>query len=317
MMEGKMLVKSEPGIGTTFSFSILTAPGVQSVRTYINNNIAGLEGKKVLVVDDNFTNRSILNTQLKQWKLLPVLASSGKQALGILLQSNDFSLVLTDMQMPEMDGIELSQIIRQQYPHLPIILLSSVGDDRCKAYPGLFSSVMTKPVKHLVLQKNILNELRQLPKQVEDQKIKHGLSVAFAEKYPLRIMFAEDNLINQQLTLKILNKLGYEPPMAENGQEVLEMISQQHYDLILMDVQMPEMDGLEATRTIRQYADKQPIIIAMTANAMQGDKEICLDAGMNDYLSKPVKPEELVNIIEKWAIEIGMGDGSLHTRKAS
>ena len=317
LMEGKIDVESHQGRGTTFSFTIKTAPGIQSIRTYINNTMAGLEGKKILVVDDNYTNRTILTNQLKQWKLVPVLASSGKEALDILSTTNGFNLVLTDMQMPEMDGIELAQLIRRQHPSLPIILLSSVGDDRPKEYTGLFSSVMTKPVKHLVLQKNILNELRQLPKQAEEQKIRQGLSVDFAEKYPLRIMFAEDNLINQQLTLKILNKLGYEPPMAENGQEVLEMISEQHYDLILMDVQMPEMDGLEATRTIRQYAKQQPIIIAMTANAMQGDKEICLDAGMNDYLSKPVKPEELVNILEKWAIEIAMRDNPFHSKKAS
>jgi signal transduction histidine kinase/ligand-binding sensor domain-containing protein/DNA-binding response OmpR family regulator len=317
LMEGKIGVESQPGQGTTFSFTIKTTPSVQSVRTYINNNMMGLEGKKILVVDDNYTNLSILKNQLHQWKLQPVLASSGKEALAILSKSIDFELVLTDMQMPEMDGIELARSIRRQNPTLPIILLSSIGDERAKEYTELFRSVLTKPIKHLILQKHILNELRKLPKTAEEQQVKQSLTVDFAQKHPLRIMFAEDNLINQQLTLKILSKLGYEPPMAENGQEVLEMLGQEHYDLILMDVQMPEMDGLEATRTIRRYAQEQPVIIAMTANAMQGDKEICMEAGMDDYLSKPVKPDELVKMLEKWAFEIELRNSAINNRKAS
>jgi CheY-like chemotaxis protein len=138
----------------------------------------------------------------------------------------------------------------------------------------------------------------------EKQNSNKKLTVEFAKQYPLRILIGEDDAMNQQLAIKILNKLGYKPDVAPNGQEVLEIVSHDNYDMILMDVQMPVMDGLEATRMIRLCLSVQPIVIAMTANSMQGDREECLRAGMDDYISKPVNIIELVNIIEKWALEI-------------
>ena len=264
--------------------------------------MAGLEGKRVLVVDDNSTNRNILLDQLRQWKLSPVLADSGKTALEILSQQASFDLILTDMQMPEMDGAQLAGAIREKYPRTPVILLSSVGQEHCKYNPELFDSILTKPVKQRLLCDHLLNALRQRGtltklKAPEKQKMPAGLS----EQYPLRILIAEDNLINQKLIIHILHRMGYEPDAVENGQEALELTIRKQYDVILMDVQMPETDGLEATRLIRQRSGKQPVIIALTANAMQGDKEECLKAGMDDYLSKPVKQEELMAVLEKWA----------------
>ncbi len=301
LMGGKISVTNNHVAGTTFSFNIITATSTQSVRTYVTNYISGMEGKQVLIVDDNSTNRNILKNQLELWKLVPWLASSGKEALEILRETQ-FDLVLTDMQMPEMDGCQFAAKIKELYPKLPVILLSSVGDERNKEYEGLFRSILTKPIKQEMLCKLMINELRGKIKTVQEvQPVKQTLTIDFAEKHPLRILVAEDNLVNQKLTLKILSKLGYTAALAENGREVTEMANLKEYDLIFMDIQMPEMDGLEATKMIRKYMDVQPIIIAMTANAMSEDREECLKAGMDDFLSKPVKLEELVNMIAKWS----------------
>jgi CheY-like chemotaxis protein len=259
----------------------------------------------VLVVDDNSTNRSILKNQLDQWKLIPVLADSSETAINTLKNSEEvFDLIISDMQMPIMDGVQLARFIKKKFPSTPIILLSSIGDESHKNYPNLFHSILTKPIKQNILYKHVLAALKQADKQVfEEQTVKEKLPQNFAEKYPLKFLVAEDNLINQKLILHILNRLGYTPDMANNGIEAIEAVEQNSYDIILMDVQMPEMDGLEATELIRKQNIKQPVIIALTANTMQGDQEECLKAGMNDYISKPVKLEKLVALLEKWALQ--------------
>ncbi len=302
LMGGHIDVKSKEKGGTTFTFTMLSSASSLSVRTYVTNHIAGIEGKQILIVDDNLTNRCILKNQLELWSLVPTLASSGDEALEILKKGMHFDLLLTDMQMPDMDGCELAEKVQQQYPQLPIILLSSVGDERNKQYAGLFKSILTKPVKQEMLCKLIINELRGKNKPVaEMQPVAQKLSPDFAKDHPLKILVAEDNLVNQKLTLKILSKLGFDAALAENGKIAVEMANEMPYDIILMDVQMPEIDGQEATRIIRQSIEVQPIIIAMTANAMKEDKDECLASGMNDFLSKPVKLEELVNMLAKWS----------------
>ncbi|HMI77528.1 MAG TPA: response regulator [Ferruginibacter sp.] len=302
LMGGAINVESKENEGTTFTFTMLSSASSQTLRTYVTNHIAAIEGKQVLVVDDNLTNRCILKNQLEIWKLLPTLASSGTEALEILAKGTAFDLLLTDMQMPDMDGCELAQNVKGLYPELPIILLSSVGDDRNKRYEGLFRSILAKPIKQEMLCKLIINELRGRSKPVNEiQPVKQKLSLDFVKEHPLKILVAEDNLVNQKLTLKILSKLGFDAALAENGRIVIEMMEEQQYDLVLMDVQMPEIDGQEATRIIRKDMEIQPIIIAMTANAMKEDKDECLKAGMDDFLSKPVKLEELVNMLTKWS----------------
>jgi two-component system, sensor histidine kinase and response regulator len=293
LMGGTIDVKSKEAQGTTFTFTMQSSASSQSLRTYVTNNLAGIEGKHILVVDDNLTNRCILKNQLEIWKLFPTLACSGAEALEILAKGTQF----------DMDGCELAKNMQKFYPDLPIILLSSVGDERNKQYEGLFKSILTKPIKQEMLCKLIINELRGKGRHVtEIQPVKQKLSIDFAKEHPLKILVAEDNLVNQKLTLKILSKLGFEATaLAENGEVAVEMASLQAYDMILMDVQMPEMDGLEATRIIRQRIEIQPVIIAMTANAMKEDKDECLRAGMNDFLSKPVKLEELVDMLAKWS----------------
>jgi len=318
LMGGYIEVKSKEGVGTSFIFTIKTMPGSQILRTYVTNHMAGIEGKRILVVDDNTTNRSILKNQLELWKLEPVLADSGAEALEILSRSKTFDLMLSDMQMPEMDGCQLAAKVKQLYPTLPIILLSSVGDERNEKYEGLFCSILTKPVKQEMLSRIIINELRGKSNDITEQDTpKQKLSPDFAAEHPMNILVAEDNLVNQKLTLKILNKLGYSADLAENGRQVITRMSNTHYDLILMDVQMPEMDGLEATRTIRKGKRRQPLIIAMTANAMKEDKDECERAGMDDFLSKPVKLEDLVAMLEKWSSHVQQKKGFLQANLSS
>jgi CheY-like chemotaxis protein len=308
-MGGKIGVESELGKGTAFTFTIQTSPSAEPLRTYVHNNLAGLENRKILLVDDNTTNLRILKDQLEQWEQKPDLATSGKQALHILQQPPGFDLVITDMQMPDMDGVQLAQKIRMLYPALPIILLSSIGDESYKQYPGLFQSILTKPIKQNILYSLVLNELKKgnsvVTKKLNGElKINQNMSEKYSNQYPITILVAEDNVINQKVATKILNKLGYHPDIAQDGYQALEMTEKKAYDLILMDVQMPKLDGLEATKMIRNRGGKQPVIIALTANAMKGDKEEFLGIGMDDYISKPTTIQNLVAIIKKWAINV-------------
>jgi CheY-like chemotaxis protein len=226
------------------------------------------------------------------------------EALNILARDNRYDLVLTDMQMPYMDGIRLSQSIRDHHPHLPIILLSSVGDEYKKNHGQLFSAVMTKPIKQQVMYKHILSGLQNKGRvSPEGRAVQPRLSEELALTFPLKILIAEDNEINQQVISYILQKLGYEPVIVENGRKAIDMVTSNSFDIILMDLQMPEMDGLEATRHIRNTPlVNPPVIIALTANTMEGDEEECRQAGMDDYIGKPVKLEELLGKLRKWAM---------------
>jgi len=175
-----------------------------------------------------------------------------------------------------------------------------MGDESRKKHPGLFVAVLNKPIKPSHLEKVILNQFHFDPEKGQEQQASHQkLNKDFALSKPLDILVAEDNIINQKMILKVLEKLGYNAVVANNGREAIQMLDQQFYDLILMDVQMPEMDGLECTRYIRENNERQPVIIAMTANAMVEDKEECLKAGMNNYIAKPVKIDLLVEMLQQ------------------
>ena len=306
LMGGEFDVQSQVDHGSTFSFAIKTVAGTKVNQPYIYYNMADQEGKKILVVDDNITNLTILKHQFEYWKLRPVLADSGKKALEILSKDGAIDLVITDMQMPGMDGMMLAMLIKEQYPNIPIILLSSVGEDFKHELRKRFVSIMTKPIKQHVLSKQILNALQRCPPVQEEKVVRNKLSTDFGKNFPFDILIAEDNKMNQHVIVHILTKMGYQPELANNGQEAVEAANQKDYGIILMDMQMPVMDGLEATRMIRQTAIKQPVIIALTANAMADDEETCLKAGMDDYICKPVKLEELMNKLEKWHVAVAV-----------
>jgi CheY-like chemotaxis protein len=255
------------------------------------------------VVDDNQTNLSILKNQLLQWKLNPVLALSPNEAFGIL-RDKTIDLIITDMQMPEMDGLQFVHKVKEQYDGIPVILLSSIGDESKKRHGDLFVAVLNKPVK----QNQLYNQIHQhlsgssVPLRGTEFRKPSALPSDFATRFPLKILLAEDNPVNQKLAGAVLKKLGYAGiVIAENGTKTIEKTVRENFDVVLMDIQMPEMDGLEATKIIRSSNIKQPVIIAMTANSMPEDREICLSAGMNDYISKPIKFEELMKALEKAA----------------
>ncbi|WP_207423435.1 hybrid sensor histidine kinase/response regulator [Desertivirga brevis] len=300
LMGGEISVESIKGEGSIFSFTIRTRQGNQALKHYVTLNASENEGKKVLIVDDNKTNLSILKSQLELWKLDVTVADSGARALESLVAAEDFQLIITDMQMPEMDGVQLAEAMKRRAPDVPIILLSSIGDESRSKYPHLFNSVLTKPVKQQPLYKLVMAELKQQkqPKKLEEKKAT-TLSNDFAESFPLNILLVEDNIINQKLAMRILTKLGYEPGLANNGQEAVDMLTDRQYDVVLMDMLMPLMDGLEATRYIRKNHQHQPVIVAMTANAMAEDRDACINAGMNDYITKPIN----IEILKKSLIE--------------
>ncbi|MBB5394028.1 hybrid sensor histidine kinase/response regulator [Mucilaginibacter sp. AK015] len=306
LMGGDISVKSQVGKGTTFSFNIAAKAGVKAQRNYVHLNAAEVQNKRILVVDDNSTNRDILEEQLKQWNFIPVMASSGMDALQQLENNKPVHLVISDMNMPGIDGVELARKIREQ-SQVPIILLTSMGNEQSRKNAHLFNVALTKPTKHQALYKHIIEQLKLNSNvNTEVQAIKTPFSEDFAKHHPMSILIAEDNAINQKLAKYILNKMGYKPDIVENGHEAINAMISKKYNLVLMDVQMPEMDGLEATRFVRQNMEHQPAIIAMTANAMTEDKEVCLKAGMNGYLSKPLKLQELMDTLAGWDANKGV-----------
>ncbi|MHA4809353.1 two-component regulator propeller domain-containing protein [Flavitalea flava] len=301
LMGGEMGVKSKEGIGTTFSFNIRVTQGKSLLENQFPSQLISLEGKTVLVADDNATNRTILKTLLLQWKLKPLLAGSGREALQ-LLETRPVDLLITDLNMPGMDGIALAKNIRGLNNPVPIVLLSSVGNETKSKYADLFQAIMHKPVKHHLLLRNISQLLKgNIAAVTAEAQHPQKLSESFAGSFPMRILIAEDNPVNQQLITHILQKLGYTPALAENGQEVLDQLAQNSFDVIMMDVQMPVMDGLEATGLIRSRYKERPAIIALTADAQEEDRQQCLAAGMDDYISKPLQLEKLIAILKKWA----------------
>jgi CheY-like chemotaxis protein len=305
IMGGRFLIMSKPAEGTTVLFNIVLNNSIAPSKRNPLEIIPGLDGKKILLVVKNPSNGLILKGHLERWRFDPFLCASGKQALEILSSDPGFELLLLDLKLPDNDGIQLTQKIQELYPGLPAILMNSPNDEHYQQFPELFKSILPRPVRQNMLFSQVSAGLA--PHDQHHLKEQNGsslLSDKFSETYPLHILIAEDNPINQQFAVKILNRLGYKPEVANDGKEVLEIVSHKKFDLILMDVEMTVMDGLEATRMIRLCLESQPVIIAMTANAMQGDREICLQAGMDDYLSKPVDLDELVRILEKWALAI-------------
>ncbi len=295
MMGGTMWVESVKGQGSTFHFTIHAQALTTLLRPRRDLDSAQplLTDKRVLIVDDNSTNRRILVTYLRNWGMLTRDTALPQEALQWIQRGDPFDIAILDMHMGEMDGIALAQAIRNANGALPLVLFSSLGH---REEAALFNAQITKPIKPSLLYDTLLNLFARETTIVPEGEPKMALDANLSTKHPLRILLAEDNAVNQKLALRLLQHMGYRADVAGNGLEVLQSLERQTYDVILMDVQMPDMDGLEASRQInkRWARSGRPRIIAMTANAMQGDREMCLAAGMDDYLAKPIRVEELV-----------------------
>ncbi|MBN1453428.1 MAG: GAF domain-containing protein [Anaerolineales bacterium] len=304
LMDGSMWVESDgKDKGATFSFTIQAKPAKVPERKArsLEEIRPALHGKRVLIVDDNKTNRRILMLQTRKWGMQPRETKSARQALRWLRQGEAFELAIFDLQMPEMDGVMLTREARKltAAKSMPIILLTSLGRREVGVDDIGFAAYLTKPLKPSALFDALAGIFAQQPVAVpKTDTAKPALDPEMAKKHPLRILLAEDNQVNQKLALRLLEQMGYRADVASNGLEAVESVNRQHYDVILMDVQMPEMDGLDATRAIRKQNIRQPYIVAMTANAMQGDREMCLAAGMEFYITKPIRVPELVSVLK-------------------
>ncbi len=300
LMDGTLVAESTgvEGEGSTFRLTfraeVAADPAPAPVRT---TPLPALTGRRALVVDDNATNRRIVAAQIGRWGVESRDTALPQEAIDWVRAGEPFDVALLDLNMPEIDGYTLADALRRLRPaaELPIVVLSSAGV-RDRESPAI-AAFLTKPVKPSALHDTLVSILaaggsapRSRP-AAERPPVDSGL----AARHPLRLLLAEDNAVNQKLALRLLAQLGYAPDLAENGLEVLEALERQPYDLVLMDVQMPEMDGLEATRAIRARwpGGGGPRIVAMTANALSGDREACLAAGMDDYITKPIRPSEL------------------------
>ncbi|MCU0793839.1 MAG: response regulator [Opitutaceae bacterium] len=310
IMGGRMWVESEPGQGSTFHFTLCvewvpTAPKRVRVETR-----RSLEGKRALVVDDNATNRRILTDLAAKWDFTAVAVADGPAALAVVKAGTRFDFGVLDMQMPDMDGVMLAHALRAlpEGGAFPLVLFSSIGHQLSERDRALFGAVLTKPAKPALLHDALLSVCGSMPAEPEPSvALLKPSSEAGGVMRGERVLLAEDNAVNQKVALHMLSRLGYRADLAANGLEAIAAVERQAYDIILMDVQMPELDGLEATRRIRALGSgtNRPWVIALTANAMSGDREICLEAGMDDYISKPMRAGDLAAALERAKAKVG------------
>ena len=294
MMHGSMWVESVPGVGSTFFFNVVLEATAVLGGVDLHPEQDMLKSCRILVVDDNETNRRLLGTQLKAWGMTATLASNGEEALD-RIRRESFDVVLTDLQMPEMDGISLASKIKD-ISSVPIVLLSSSGSVEVEA-AHLFRQQLFKPVKQSQLL-NALQKIRGLDNRGSKKESIERFDGQLASRKPLRILLAEDNVVNQKVGLLMLTKLGYSGKLARNGREAVEMATAEGFDLILMDIQMPEMDGVSAMRVLRErFNGECPFLVSLTAEAMEGDRERFISLGFDAYLSKPLRPETLQEIL--------------------
>jgi len=312
MMQGQIGVESDEGKGSTFWFTVKLNKQSDNGKNETSVLLpADIRGKRILAVDDNATNRKIIQTYLQSWQCRATVAADGLQAIALmtLAAENDtpFDMAIIDFMMPNMDGEALGKAIKDNpsFKETRLVLLTSRGmrGDAARARSIGFEAYLTKPIKQSQLFNAVLAVFGKWADAVDkiDSDIITRHSLDESHKRKLRILLTEDNVVNQKVALIHLKKFGYSADVANNGREAVNAIHSSRYDLVLMDIQMPEMDGYEATLAIRKAGFNLPII-AMTANAMKGDREKCLQTGMNDYLSKPVNPKELLDKLEQWSM---------------
>lgn len=303
MMKGKIWAESTQNLGSCFHFTVRTQAAEGQLKPFLQSNIPEIQHKRILIVENNPANHQALQDFCKGWGANPQACSTAAEAISLLAAGNTYDIGLVDSKLPNATALDFGKYVRSRYSlqEFPLILIAPPNDPHPKEIVReLFNLYLTKPITRSRLFDSlmtVLGEISLITMRPEPQtKLKLG------ERLPLSILLAEDNPINQIVASSILDEMAYKAEIAETGLQALAALKRQAFDVIFMDMQMPEMDGLTATRRIRQEfpADRQPVIIAMTANAMESDKDACLAAGMNDYISKPILPEVLEAALERW-----------------
>lgn len=291
LMNGDIWIKSELGVGSEFHFTINLEDSINIIsNSYLQDNISKLRDKKIIIINENQHTLKMLSSFTKDWGMITTVTQSPIEALN-MINNNHFDIIILNMFMSEMSGLTLTKEIRKNFTkaELPIIMLKS----------------LPKPIKYIQLFDVILKLLSETNNIIEHKKTKNIIESNFAQNYPLKILLAEDNIINQKLANKVFEKMGYKIDTVNNGLEAVTFVSQKQYDIIFMDIQMPEMDGIEATKKIIElYGENRPKIVALTANAMQGDKEKYFEAGMDDYIPKPFTIKTIEEVLIKWYSKI-------------
>jgi signal transduction histidine kinase/HPt (histidine-containing phosphotransfer) domain-containing protein len=306
LMGGTMWVTSTAGKGSTFIFTISVQPAPGKAA----ETPPALKGLTTLLVERNMTQRHALAAQFARWGLSVKECGSSAEAFEWVQGGGRFQLGVFDRHLPEVNGLQLGKEMRRfgGLEKVPLVLLTSLADrkDDLESAGGSFAACLAKPVKHAQLRDALVRAVSGVAADTKPATFRPAEGT-LADRYPIRFLLAEDNAVNQKVALRLLQQFGYLADVAHNGAEAVSAVSTRPYDIIFMDVQMPEMDGLQATRRIREFEQvpganqmQRHIIIAMTANAMVGDRERCIAAGMDDYLPKPVRPDALRTMIEKW-----------------
>jgi CheY-like chemotaxis protein/HPt (histidine-containing phosphotransfer) domain-containing protein len=309
-MGGKMWAESAPGEGSTFHFTVNVRAKPNAAPSALNARQPRLADLRVLIVDDNAISCHALAEQTAKWGMISRSVENSHEALDLLRGGETFDFGILDLKMPGMDGVALASEIHKLPvgAMMPLVLLAPMGQhsETPNETHLVFGHTVAKPVKLAQLCDVLLRALLS-PKAAARPAAPPKPDQRLAERMPMRILLCDDNAINQKVATRILQQLGYQPGLATNGREALDALDRQPYDFILMDVMMPEMDGLEATRVIRERQksgapnySSRIVIVALTAHAMQGDREKCLAAGMDDYLAKPIRPADVRQVLERW-----------------
>jgi signal transduction histidine kinase/DNA-binding response OmpR family regulator len=304
LMGGDIRVESAPGKGTNFIFTIRANAAPMQPKMYMKTDIPTLRGKRVLIIDDNQVNRDVLSAHCTRWGMNPHAIAEPKAALEVLRANGKFDIAIVDLAMPDMNGVEFAEAARQlEYGRvLPMLLLSSGHAGEAAQRRELFAVAVNKPIKQSALFNALLETLSDKANELKAETKPHvkALDAGLAQRAPMSILVAEDNSINQLVMRRIFERFGYEIDTVDNGSEAIQAVESRQYDMIFMDVQMPLTDGLSATRAIRQRKMMQPVIVAVTADAMPEDREKCMQAGMDDYIAKPVTPQIIEQALLRW-----------------